>query len=319
MKRGLLCLMCVAGLLSVRGYAEGGIVVPAGTIIRCTLDETNFSSATADIGDPVLCHLASLQEFGHSVFPRGSYLAGHLEADKEPGHFAGKGYLKLQFDRIGMPDGEVPVPSKIIAARGYKVDKQGDIVGKGHAKRDVAEWMIPPLWPWKVLMLQARGPRPTLKGEEQVSLRLMEDIEVPVARAWNGRTPLQGPGWHYFGQPSSSPAPRTYNQAPVLNSAQAAPQSAQQPSVVEAALPQPSANTDATPHATRTTTLVLKSDASYRVSDYRMDGDRVTFVLPSGKLASVETSQVDWRRTSQLNAGVRPSAENVQLADMGSK
>ena len=69
------------------------ILVPAGTLLRCTLDEPNFSSATADVGDPVICHLSSLRQFGQNVFPRGSYLGGHLEADKEPGHFVGKGYL----------------------------------------------------------------------------------------------------------------------------------------------------------------------------------------------------------------------------------
>src|SRR6202162_285897 len=155
------------------------ILVPAGTLIRCTLDEPNFSSATADIGDPVICHLSSLREFGQTVFPRGSYLGGHLEADKEPGHFVGKGYLKLEFDRIGFSSTDVPVPSKVIAAKGFKVDRHGDIVGHGHATRDVVEWLIPPLWPWKILMLPARGPRPTLKNEEQITVRLMDDIQVP--------------------------------------------------------------------------------------------------------------------------------------------
>src|ERR1700730_7127880 len=155
------------------------ILVPAGTLLRCTLDEPNFSSATADIGDPVICHLAALRQFGKAVFPRGSYLGGHLEADKESAPFVGKGYLKIEFDRIGFPDSDIPVPSKIIAAKGYKVDKKGDIVGKGHATRDTVEWLIPPLWPWKILTLPARGPRPTLKGEEQITVRLMDDIDVP--------------------------------------------------------------------------------------------------------------------------------------------
>src|SRR5712692_4181300 len=155
------------------------ILVPAGTLLRCTLDEPNFSSKTADIGDPLICHLSALRQFGKTVFPRGSYLGGHLEADKEPGHFVGKGYLKIEFDRIGFPDSDIPVPAKVIAAKGYKVDKKGDIVGKGHAKRDTVEWLIPPLWPWKILTLPARGPRPTLKGEEQVTVRLMDDIDVP--------------------------------------------------------------------------------------------------------------------------------------------
>jgi hypothetical protein len=59
------------------------------------MNEPNFSSATASLGDPVLCHLRSLQEFGRPAFPRGAMLRGHLEADKEPGHFVGKGYLKI--------------------------------------------------------------------------------------------------------------------------------------------------------------------------------------------------------------------------------
>src|SRR5713226_10433441 len=155
------------------------ILVPAGTLLRCTLDEPDFSSKTADIGDPVVCHLTALRQFGKTVFPRGSYLGGHLEADKEPGHFVGKGYLKIEFDRIGFPESDIPVPSKIIAAKGNRVNKKGDIVGKGHPTRDTVEWLIPPLWPWKILTLPAKGPRPALKGEEQITVRLMDDIDVP--------------------------------------------------------------------------------------------------------------------------------------------
>src|SRR5712671_76660 len=180
MRRFLLYVAVSVLLLGVQASTKAqDILVPAGTLLRCTLDEPNFSSATADIGDPVICHLSSLREFGQNVFPRGSYLGGHLEADKEPGHFVGKGYLKLEFDRIGFANTDVPVPSKVIAAKGYKVDRHGDIVGRGHATRDVVEWLIPPLWPWKILMLPARGPRPTLKGEEQITVRLMDDIQIP--------------------------------------------------------------------------------------------------------------------------------------------
>src|ERR1700685_4606991 len=173
------------------------IALPAGTLLQCTLNEPNFSSATVDIGDPVLCHLRSVTEFGQQAFPRGSYLVGHLESAKEPGHFVGKGSLKLQFDRIGLPGGDLPLESKVIATRGYRVDREAKIIGKGHATRDVVEWMLPPLWPWKVITLPARGPRPKLKGETVLSLRLMDDIEVPqMAKA-------VGPGWHYFSRPQN--------------------------------------------------------------------------------------------------------------------
>ncbi len=156
------------------------ILVPAGTLLHCTLNEPDLSSATTSVGDPVICHLSSLQEFGHVVFPRGSYLGGHLEADKEPGHFFGKGNLKLTFDRVGLPNTDIPVPAKVIAARGYRVNRQGEIVGHGHAKRDTVEWLLPPLWPWKVLTLPARGPRPTLKGEEPLTLRLHPTDRHPL-------------------------------------------------------------------------------------------------------------------------------------------
>ena len=185
------------------------MVLPAGTILRCTLDEPNFSTATVAIGDPVLCRLHSMTEFGQQAFPRGSYLVGHLEAAQEPGHFWGKGYMKIQFDRIGLPQGDMPLDAKVIATRGYKVDKYGDIDGKGHAKRDIVEWMIPPLWPWKIIMLPARGPRPTLKGESQLTLRLMDDVQMPqVSQTF-------GPDWHFFGHPYNDPSynPSSYNDA----------------------------------------------------------------------------------------------------------
>src|SRR5271165_3782107 len=170
-------------------------VLPAGTLLKCTMNEPNFSSATVAVGDPVLCHLHSVTEFGQQTFPRGAYLVGHLESAQDPGHFWGKGNMRLVFDRIGLPNGDLPLDAKVIATRGYRVDKDGDIRGKGHATRDIVEWMIPPLWPWKIIMLPARGPRPTLKGESQLELRLMDDVLIPQVSATNG------PDWHFFGRP----------------------------------------------------------------------------------------------------------------------
>ena len=190
MKRLIGILVSATALLvSATAIRAQDQLVPAGTLLQCTLNEPNFSSATAAIGDPVLCHLRTMQEFGRPLFPRGSMLGGHLEADKEPGHFVGKGYLKITFDRVILPSGDLPVPAKVILARGYKVDKQGDIDGNGHATRDVVEWMFPPLWPWKVISLPFRGPRPTLKGEEPLELRLMDDIVLPQALMHPDRPP----------------------------------------------------------------------------------------------------------------------------------
>ena len=33
------------------------VILPAGTVLHCILNEPNFSSATVEIGDPVVRHL----------------------------------------------------------------------------------------------------------------------------------------------------------------------------------------------------------------------------------------------------------------------
>src|ERR1700745_20937 len=103
MKYRLLFALLVVSLFTFTVSASArDVVVPAGTLLQCTLNEPNLSSATVDVGDPILCHLRGVTVFGQQAFPRGSYLVGHLEDAKDPGHFWGKGYLKLQFDRIGV-------------------------------------------------------------------------------------------------------------------------------------------------------------------------------------------------------------------------
>jgi hypothetical protein len=284
------------------------ILVPAGTLLRCTLDEPNFSSATADIGDPVICHLAALRQFGKTVFPRGSYLGGHLEADKEPGHFWGKGYLKIEFDRIGFPESDIPVPSKIISAKGYKVDKKGDIVGKGHATRDTVEWLIPPLWPWKILTLPARGPRPALKGEEQVTVRLMDDIDVPRIGAAAHSTDRAPSSYHSqsFRKPaalqSAESAAKVVTNISDEQSAAISPAPAENDSRAMLAPAQtPRISSVATGQAARVRLLALKSENVYAVTNYHINGGSVSYVLTSGATGSVDVTEVDWRATSHLN------------------
>ncbi|HEY3973810.1 MAG TPA: hypothetical protein VGM18_12460 [Candidatus Sulfotelmatobacter sp.] len=298
------------------GASAREVVLPAGTLLQCTLNEPNFSSATVDVGDPVLCHLRAQTEFGQQAFPRGSYLVGHLEAAKDPGHFWGKGYLKLQFDRIGLPTGDLPLEAKVIATRGYKVDKQGKIDGKGHPVRDVVEWMIPPLWPWKVIMLPARGPRPKLKGETQLSLRLMDDVEIPqVAQTY-------GPSWHFFGRPqnqsydnaqSNNFRPQLTVRASAsvqLSSAAAAPQASYASYVTRTALP-----TDLT-SAPGMPVFVLNTGAMLAVSGYGYQDSRISYSLLGGGTGVISTDDVDWQTTTRLNAqrGVRVTLHGGKIA-----
>jgi hypothetical protein len=167
-----------------------GTFIPAGTLLGCTLDEPNFSSQTARAGDPVLCKTTSVEMFGRSLIPRGAYLSARLRNYRDPGHFVGKGWLQLEFTSLTLPGGSVPLDAKVISAARYRVDGDGKIQGRGHAKRDAVEWALPILWPMKVLTLPARGPRPALKGETRIELRLMEDLSIPEAAygSWGGLT-----------------------------------------------------------------------------------------------------------------------------------
>ena len=101
--------------------AESTDFLPAGTLLSCTMDEPNFSSKTAEVGDPVLCYLGMTTVYGRTMFPRGASVGGHLEDDKNPGHFFGKGSLTLEFDRLILPgEGILPFAGKVIAVPHYR-------------------------------------------------------------------------------------------------------------------------------------------------------------------------------------------------------
>jgi hypothetical protein len=288
MSSGLFLLVCIVPAVKAQTN-----VVPAGTLLRCVMNDPNFSPKTAEVGDPVLCYLSEVTEFGHPVFPRGAYLGGRLEEDKEPGHLEGKGYMKIVFDHIGLPNTDEQLEAKIIAAQGQKVDRQGDIVGKGHPKRDIAEWMLPPLWPWKLIMLPARGPEPKLKTEEVITLRLMQDIEVPQFTAYDA--PM--PGWHRFGEsdPSVLPHRQSYVQPDPVSPGATAIESISFKT-----------NPSNAP-AGQIAVLALRSQAVYSMTDYWIADGQIHFVVPDGRQESTDVNNVDWRRTGDLNAehGVR--------------
>jgi hypothetical protein len=172
-----LCSLVLAGV-PVLAHADDALF-PAGSIISCNVAEGKISSKTTAIGDPVLCTLNPVEKYGRTQFPYGSYLEGRFEAYKDPGHFVGKGWMELKFDRMFIGNRVVPVSAKVISVPGYKVASDGRILGKGHAVRDSVEWLIPVLWPIDLINLPRRGPRPVIKPETRLTLELMDDLGIP--------------------------------------------------------------------------------------------------------------------------------------------
>jgi hypothetical protein len=166
-------------LASAPFIASAEQLVPAGSILKCTVSD-KISSKTEAIGDPVMCTLGHTEAYSRVVFPYGSYLIGHFEEYKDPGHFVGKGWMELRFDRLMIqPDTNVPINARVVAVPKYPVDAEGRIHGTGHPTRDTIEWLIPVLWPIDLINLPKRGPRPTLKPETQLTLKVLDDFGIP--------------------------------------------------------------------------------------------------------------------------------------------
>jgi hypothetical protein len=279
----IVCLLCAGST----GWAQQtvtvgqvGTVVPAGTLLGCILDEPNFSSQTARAGDPVLCKTnSSVEMFGRSLIPRGAYLSARLRNFRDPGHFVGKGWLQLEFTSLTLPGGSIPMDAKVISAARYKVNGEGKIQGKGHATRDAVEWAIPILWPIKVLTLPARGPRPNLKGETHIAVRLMEDLLIPDS-AYASPSALAPRSSALQSEPDTRAAgaagPRSANFQPANTRIGSAPQS-------------------------RLTLLALRNGRMYLVSDYRADHGRVEFTTGGARYA-VPLDDLDLPLTRQLNS-----------------
>jgi hypothetical protein len=286
MSRKYLLLALSVFLSSIVVQAATRDLIPAGTLLHCTMDEPNFSPKTAQVGDPVLCNLGPLGAFGHSVFPRGAELSGHLQDYKAPGHFWGKGWMSIEFDRMILPGANVlPLSAKVINAPHNKVDAKGDIKGKGHPTRDAVLWTVPVFWPSKILTLPARGPYPTLKGETRLTLRLMEDVEVPFAVARNGvpmpdYRPSAYRGTSSVYQPASTVQ---RDDSPVQRITYSEPRS----------MP--------TPRHGLVTVIALQAGTALIASHYWVEGEDLHCVSQDGSEQSVPLTLVDLAQTVKVN------------------
>jgi hypothetical protein len=183
MNRVLLAVLSSFGLsllLAPALFADSGQrLIPAGSLVSCTTGGARISSQSTAVGDPVLCKVSHRR--GDFMLPYGSYLGGEFSEFKDPGHLVGKGWMQLDFDRLYVDNTVIPLDAKVVDVPGYSIDREGRILGKGHPVRDTISWMIPILWPIDLINLPRRGPRPTLKAETALTLRVMEDVKVPVA------------------------------------------------------------------------------------------------------------------------------------------
>jgi len=270
-------------------------LIPAGSLVQCTVAEPKLSSKTADIGDPVLCQVSHVELYGRSVLPYGSYLVGRFEDYKDPGHLVGKGWMELKFERMLIqPDRVFPVSAKVVYAPKYSLDKQGRIHGNGHPVKDTVEWMIPVLWPIDLINLPRRGPRPQLKAETRLTLKVMDDLIIP--------TPAQTASVNYY-YPQAAPPPDPYGFSQRPPAAYYTPQAgpppvASRPYVpITAPAPRPMF---AAPRAV--TVLMLRDGYGQFASNYWFEGPgQVRYLAMDGASLVIPAEALDFARTVEVN------------------
>ena len=284
MHRLFLFVVVVLCLATVAAAQTKESIVPAGTLLQCTLDEPRFSSETAQVGDPVVCHVSSLGMFGRPIFPRGAYLSGRFEDFRDPGHFFGKGWLKLEFESLTLPGGTFPVSAKVVSVPHYRVDAEGSIRGRGHPRRDAIEWAIPILWPEKIIRLPMRGPRPTLKGETRILLRLLEDVSIPMEAAETSTAALSRPARSRVSSSVSSnkasgSSPRLLYGGTSMPGAEAEGPFTVLPAPVEkTSASELNRPTERPWRAPRPTLLILKDGQGYVVTNYWIEAGQLVYV-----------------------------------------
>jgi hypothetical protein len=162
-------------------------------------------------------------------------------------------------------------------------------------------WAIPVLWPVKILTLPARGPRPTLKGEVRITLRLLllEDVEVP-ATVIASRTPSLIPQTQRLRPSSKGMSLRqplyAGSTSPSETSPTAEPALAhQQPETMR------SSYFSEDPSVPQLTWLILKDSTSYLARDYWVEAGKLVCVTLDWDRQLLPLARLDLEETVRLN------------------
>ncbi len=200
--------------------------------------------------------------------------------------FVGKGWMELKFDRMVLPpDRVLPLSAKLIYVPGMPVDKFGRIHGTGHAVRDIVEWSIPVLWPIDILALPRRGPRPRLKEEARLRLKIMNDLAIPIdAPSQRTMLPLSSLHATPYGFATRPPVADTPMVVPSAYRSQGAIQRA--PSSPDGQL----------------TVLMLKDGNGRMATNYWFEGGRqVRYISLSGTAVVIPLENLDLAATIEIN------------------
>ena len=171
---GLSCLTSTS--LAGPSDTSCSINIPAGTIIRAYPDEQLVAGTTS--GPLLFTTAADVRFFLNRppILPRGSKILGRMESSGKAGRLWGRAKAQVVFTSILTPDYcEYPIDAALIGTKKHQV-REGVIVGRGHPRRDAIALLFPPTTLYQLIRLPARGPKLTIREEEQLVIKLTQSV-----------------------------------------------------------------------------------------------------------------------------------------------
>src|SRR5437773_10342210 len=156
--------------------------LPAGTIIRIFPDERLVAGEA--LGPVVFTVTPDVRLFPNrpAVIPRGSKVLGNLMESKQAGRLVGRAQTQIVLTSILTADScEYPIDARILEAGRYRANRDGVVVGRGHARRDLFEVLFPPTTIYQLIRIPSRGPSLVLDAETPITIKLMEPLAAQSA------------------------------------------------------------------------------------------------------------------------------------------
>ena len=101
---------------------------------------------------------------------------------KQAGRLVGRAQTQIVLTSIFTADScEYPIDAKILEAGRYTATRDGVVVGRGHARRDLFEVLFPPTTIYQLIRIPSRGPSLVLDAETPITIKLMEPLAAQSA------------------------------------------------------------------------------------------------------------------------------------------
>lgn len=127
-------------VMAAMAWAEGGVSLPAGTMLKVKL-ETTLTTSTNKSGDPFSGRVTEpVMVDGKTIVPIGATVEGRLTRVNEPRRIAGKPTIGILPETLVMPNGQRMIlnANLVQTDRGgnTSVNNEGQYKGEGHTGTD---------------------------------------------------------------------------------------------------------------------------------------------------------------------------------------